>query len=1027
MRRLLSLTALFLLWTGDVTAQEVTGTIVGTVRDEASGGAIDNAEVWLDGTRFHTISRDDGRFLMVGVMPGTYTVRVSRIGFAAGELAVTVVAGETTEVAFDLTVQAINLDAIVATGYGSASRRELTGAVSSISGDDVAVPAAPTLTVSNALQGRAAGVHVLTASGLPGAGASVRVRGTNSITANSEPLYVVDGVPVVQGTASTDPTQNPLVTINPNDIASVEILKDASATAIYGARGANGVILVTTKGGGEDGNVITVESSYGTQQISKDIDVLTARQYRELRNEAMANVGQAPQYTPEEVFDASTTNYPSLLVRDAPQQNHAITFSGIEGVTKYLVSANLMEQDGIIRGTDFQRYSGRVNLERNFTDSFRGGTNFSVSRVRHNLSQVEAGQLAGNSRGMLAAMVYDPALPVRDESGNYIRRAVLGEFIDNPVATVNELVDQRNETRFIGSIFGEYAPISGLRVSNRFAVNSWDAYNPYYAPSSIQQGFLTNGSANIWQGRSTELLNESLVNYERNGVGPGDLALLGGFTYQDSDFDFTNVGAADFLVEDPMWNSLQGGAQRPTVSSGTSEWTLVSYFTRANYNLSDRYLLTVTGRYDGSSRFGENNKWAFFPSAALAWRVIDEGFMQGQSVFDDLKLRVSYGKTGNQAVDPYNSLAGMEVTENAIGSVNTIAFAPGSRSPNPDLKWETTTQHNVGLDMSFLGGRLSTALDVYRATTDDLLLLVNMPFTSGFADQLRNIGSVKNTGIELSVNSVNVRAGAFSWQTSFNVAANRNEVTSIDARDFIESGADRWGWAVGGNSHVIMPGEPLGAIYGYNVLGLWQPGDTCDVAEPRPTLDCVPGELHIEDVNGDGRIDPDDRTIIGHAEPDFYGGFNNSFTYGPFTLDAFMTFSVGNDVVNASNAFLMNSTGQMNERAEVLDRWTPENTDTDIPRANANRRTLLYSTLVEDGTFLRLQSLTLTYQLPESLLRGARSGRIYVTGQNLFTLTDYTGYDPEVNSLNGSPSARGLDVGAYPRARIWNVGVSVSF
>lgn len=319
MRRLLSLTALFLLWTGDVTAQEVTGTIVGTVRDEASGGAIDNAEVWLDGTRFHTISRDDGRFLMVGVMPGTYTVRVSRIGFAAGELAVTVVAGETTEVAFDLTVQAINLDAIVATGYGSASRRELTGAVSSISGDDVAVPAAPTLTVSNALQGRAAGVHVLTASGLPGAGASVRVRGTNSITANSEPLYVVDGVPVVQGTASTDPTQNPLVTINPNDIASVEILKDASATAIYGARGANGVILVTTKGGGEDGNVITVESSYGTQQISKDIDVLTARQYRELRNEAMANVGQAPQYTPEEVFDASTTNYPSLLVRDAPQ------------------------------------------------------------------------------------------------------------------------------------------------------------------------------------------------------------------------------------------------------------------------------------------------------------------------------------------------------------------------------------------------------------------------------------------------------------------------------------------------------------------------------------------------------------------------------------------------------------------------------------------------------------------------------------------------------------------------------------
>ncbi len=1027
MRRLLAILALAPLFAPGVSAQGTTGSIVGTVTDEATSAAISAAEVWIEGTRFHTISGDDGRFILSGVTPGVYTVRVSRIGYGTGEASATVIAGETTQVTFGLTLQAINLDEIVATGYGTASRRELTGAVSSISGDDLSVPATPTLTVSNALQGRAAGVQVLTASGLPGAGASVRVRGTNSITANSEPLYVVDGVPVVQGTASSDPTQNPLVTINPNDIASVEILKDASATAIYGARGANGVILITTKSGGEDGNVITVESSVGTQQVSKEIDVLTAQEYRELRNEAMANVGQAPQYSPTDVYDASTTNYPSLLLRSAAQQNHSITFSGVEGATNYLVSANFLEQDGIVRGTDFRRYSGRINLERNFTDNFRGGTNFSVSRVRHNLSQVEAGQLAGNSRGMLAAMVYDPALPVRDANGNYIKRAVLGEFIDNPVATVNELVDRRNETRIIGSLFAEYAPISSLRFSNRIAVNSWDAYNPFFAPSAIQQGFLTNGSANIWQGRSTETLNESLVNFEPGTVGPGDLALLGGFTYQDSEFDFTNVGAADFLVEDPMWNSLQGGARRPTVASGASDWTLLSYFARANYNLSDRYLLTVTGRYDGSSRFGENNKWAFFPSAALAWRVIDEDFMQGQGLFDDLKVRVSYGLTGNQAVDPYNSLAGMEVTENAIGSVNTIAFAPGSRSPNPDIKWETTTQYNLGLDMSFLEGRLSASTDVYRATTEDLLLLVNMPFTSGFADQLRNIGSVKNSGVELTVNSINVQTGGFSWQTTLNVAANRNEVISIDARDFIETGADRWGWAVGGNSHVIMPGEPLGAIYGYNVLGLWQAGDACDLTDPRPTLDCVPGELHIEDVNGDGRIDPDDRTVIGYAEPDFYGGLSNRFAYGPFSLDAFMNFSVGNEVVNASNAFLMNATGQMNERAEVLDRWTPENTDTDIPRANANRRTLLYSTLVEDGTFLRLQSMTLSYQLPQSLLRGARSGRVFITGQNLFTLTDYSGFDPEVNSLNGSPSARGLDVGAYPRARIWNFGVSVSF
>jgi TonB-linked SusC/RagA family outer membrane protein len=435
----------------------------------------------------------------------------------------------------------------------------------------------------------------------------------------------------------------------------------------------------------------------------------------------------------------------------------------------------------------------------------------------------------------------------------------------------------------------------------------------------------------------------------------------------------------------------------------------------------------VTGRYDGSSRFGENNKWAFFPSAALAWRAIDEDFMDGFSWLDDLKLRASWGLTGNQAVDPYNSLAGMEVTESAIGSVNTISFAPGSRSPNPDLKWETTEQVNLGLDVAFWNNRISASADIYSATTEDLLLIVNMPWTSGFADQLRNIGSVQNRGAELSVTSLNVQRGGFSWSSTLNLATNENEVVSIDDRDFIETGADRWGWAVGGASHIIMPGQPLGAIYGYKVNGLWQAGDTCDLTEVRPTLDCVPGELRIVDVNGDGRISPDDRAIIGHADPELYGGLNNSFTWGSISIDAFLNFSLGNDVVNASNAFLMNATGQLNERAEVLDRWTPENTDTEIPRANANRRTLLYSTLVEDGSFLRLQSLTLGYTLPESLLQGARSGRVYVTGQNLFTLTGYSGYDPEVNSLGGSPSARGLDVGAYPRARIWNFGVSLTF
>ena len=1027
MRRLLAIFGLILLTAGAAKSQETTGSIVGTVTDATSGAPVTGADVWIDGTRFQVVSRDDGRFLLIGVTPGVYTVRIFRIGYGAQERAATVVGGETLELNFQLTRQAIDLDEIVATGYGSSSRRALTGAVSSISGADIAGAAAPNVTIASALQGRAAGVQVLTASGMPGVGTSVRVRGSNSITANSEPLYVIDGVPVTQGTSSTDPTQNPLVTISTADIASIQILKDASATAIYGSRGANGVILISTRSGGEEGNIVKFESSYGVQSLARSIDVLNARQYRELRNEALTNVGLAPQYSEADLTGVTSTDYPSLVVRDAGQQSHSLTLSGAGGGTQYLISGNLLQQDGIIKGTGFDRYSGRINLDRNISDRFRAGTNISISRIKHDISEVENSSLAGDSRGMLAAMVYDPAVPVYDVNGNYIMRSVLGEFMNNPVATVNELVEQRNETRTVGSVFGELEVVDNLRISNRLGVNSWNAYNPRYAPSYIYQGSLTNGSANIWQGNSLELLNETLLNFEKSAVGPGDLALLGGFTYQDNRFDFTNIAAADFLVEAPRWNSVQGGAQRPVVTSGGSEWTLLSYLARANYNIADRYLFTFTGRYDGSSVFGENNKWAFFPSAALAWRLIDEPFMGDRVFFDDFKVRVSYGLTGNQAVGPYNSLAGMSVVESAIGATNTISFAPGSRSPNPDLRWESTKQFNLGLDVSFFDSRVSVAADAYTARTEDLLLIVNMPWTSGFADQLRNVGSVKNRGLELAINTVNLQSGNFTWSSTLNLATNRNEVVSIDDRDYIETGADRWGWAVGGNSHLIKPGEPLGSIYGYKVLGLWQDGDVCDLLDPRSTLDCVPGELRIQDVNGDGRITPDDRTIIGQADPDFYGGFNNSITYGRFSLDAFTTFSVGNDLVNASNAFLMNASGQLNERAEVLNRWTPENTNTDIPRANANRRTLLYSTLVEDGTYFRLQSLTLGYQLPESLLRGTRSARLYMTGQNLYTLTNYSGFDPEVNSLNGSPSARGLDVGAYPRARTWNFGASVTF
>ena len=462
---------------------------------------------------------------------------------------------------------------------------------------------------------------------------------------------------------------------------------------------------------------------------------------------------------------------------------------------------------------------------------------------------------------------------------------------------------------------------------------------------------------------------------------------------------------------------------RPS-SSGATNWALVSYLGRANYSLKDKYLFTVTGRTDGSSRFGHNNKWAFFPSAAFAWRVSEEPFMQRQSLFGDLKVRLSYGKTGNQAVDPYNSLSRLGICWYSLAGTEINALCPSGTRGNPDLKWETQRQLNVGIDATVLRGRIAFSVDAYHSVTNDLLLSVPLPATSGFSSQLRNIGSVQNNGVELSVTTVNVSTGRLAWRSTLNVAHNRSRVLDLGTATQIFPGVRGGGFVEGGQTHIVRVGEPLGAIFGFKTIGLWQQGDTCPLTN---AADCTPGEYKIVDVNGDGKIDLNDRTIVGYADPKLYGGLSNSLSYGPFSLDVFMNFSYGNQVVDMSRVFNGLSTGFMNERADVLNRWTPQNTNTDIPRANFARPRRIYSALVEDGSFLRLQTLTLGYQLPSRLLRGAKAGRVYITGQNLLIATNYTGFDPEVNSMGGDPRTRGVDDGAYPRSRVWNFGVSLTF
>jgi TonB-dependent starch-binding outer membrane protein SusC len=997
------------------------GSIAGTVRS-AGGGPVVGATVSVVGTRFGATTDAQGRFAITGVPAGQHTLRVEMLGFAVSNTTVTVQDNQQTTVTVALEVQAIELERVVAIGYGTTTRRDLTGSVAVLGADELKTKAAPTVTLSSTLQGRAPGVQVTTTSGLPGANVRVRVRGTGSITANAEPLYVVDGLPAEQGTGSSNPQNNPLMSLDPNEIESIQILKDASATAIYGARGANGVVLIQTRRGRRGESRVTVETSYGVQRISKEIDVLNAREFMQLTNEARANAGQSQLFTEAQIAEARTFDYPDMMLRNALQTTQAITYSGGDQRLRFLINGNYTKQEGIEIGSDFQRIGVRLNMDTDVSSRFRLGSSLSMTRVDRNAAAVENGSLGNSANGIQAAMQFAPFQAPKDENGNWVKTSPTTEPVPNPVAGATELRDLNTTSRVLGSVNAQFDILPELRVQTTLGGNfQFDKIN-YYAPRTILAGGL-GGSGFISSTESRDLTSENQLSFRRE-VGPGDLDLLGGFSVQTFRTESVQGNGSNFPTDATSSFALGTAAQLGVSGSGVSDAAILSYYGRGNYSIADRYLFTFTGRYDGSSRFGANNKWAFFPSAAVAWRISDEPFLRDRNLFSDLKLRLSYGQVGNQAVGAYQSLSSLGVAWYSFGTTEVPALAPGGTMPNPDLRWEQKTELNVGLDAGFFGNRLTFSADAYNATTDDLLLSVTVPSTTGFGNQVRNIGSVRNRGLELSLNTVNVDRPKFSWRTSLSIAGNRNKVADLGEATQIFVSPRTGNFFAPSQTHVVRVGEPLGAIIGYKVLGLWQQGDTCTLTA---TVQCTPGEFKILDRDTSGVIEAADRVILGHAEPDFYGGINNSFTYGPFSLDAFINFSYGNEIINAGNAYGSLVIMQLNERKTALDRWTPANTGTTVPRANASRPRRLYSTLVEDGSYIRLQAVTLGYELPARLLRGAESARLFLTGQNLWIATDYSGFDPDVNSSGGDARIGGIDIGAYPRTRTWNVGLSITF
>ena len=1001
----------------------VAATVSGRVTD-ATGRPLANAQVFILGTQLRALSNTEGRYTLANVPTGTHTIRAQLIGFAPLTRQITV-ADQPVTADLSLTAQTVQLEQVVTIGYGTQRRQDLTGAVSSVNVSDV--PTNVTANVGQMLQGRVAGAQVTQNNGAPGGGLSVRIRGSNSIAANSEPLYVVDGIPAITGTSSNDPYQNPLSSISPNDIENIEVLKDASSTAIYGARGANGVVLITTKRGRRGQNNVSVDASYGTMTPGKKIEMLNGLQFAEMANEGRANVGGAPYYTAAQLAAIPNggigTNWQDLVLQNSSQQNYNVGFSGGDDATRYLLSGGYFEQGGIVINSGFRRYSGRVNLERNVSKKFVAGTNLTVSNTAN---KIQSSDNTLGSSTVMGSLWFNPADAVTKADGTYNFNSTVTWPVENPVANTVGLSQERTLFNTIGNAFAEYAITDAFRLRTSLGATAiFDRFRGF-SPRTIPGGSANQGNATLNAGESYNIINENTATYRREVLGSA-LDLLGGFTVQRARGEGLNANNSRFS-NDLLGVYGFGQGATLTNSASYSESALLSYLGRANYNIADKYLITVTGRADGSSRFGENNKWGFFPSAALAWRLIDEGFMKNQKVFSDAKVRLSYGVTGNQEIGLYNSLATLSLNNYAFGGTNVVGYATNSAAPNPDLKWETTRQTNVGLDLGWLDNRISASIDAYRSTTRDLLLSVDLPAQSGFATQLRNVGSVQNTGLELQVNTVNFAGEDFGWRSSLSAAKNNNKVLALGVANQIPYTGDKGiSGQTGGAVMVIKVGEPLSSFYGLRTNGLYQAGDACPITNKRPTLDCVPGEYRYVDSNADGKIDANDRVILGNGQPDWYGGFTNEFNVGPFNMNVFLQGSFGNEILNGPAINTRNVSNLSNQTIDALNRWTPTNTNTNVPRANVNRPRELYDVHVEDGSFIRLQSLSLAYRLPQRFIGRAESARIVVTGQNLKTWTDYTGFDPEVNSFGGDARARGVDLGAYPRARTWNLGFSLVY
>lgn len=973
----------------------------------------------IEGTQAGTVTDGEGRFSLSVPNGAEAVLEVSRVGYQTKTIKV----GDLRQFTIELLESVEQLNDIVVVGYGTQKKEDLTGSISSIVEADLKKTALTS--PDQALQGRVAGVQVTQNSSAPGGGTTIRIRGGNSIQGGNEPLYVIDGVPVYSDDANSGASLNGLSSIDPHDIASMEILKDASATAIYGSRGANGVVIITTKRGKAGHSDYNLGVYYGTQKVRRKYPLLNGTEFAQLVNEANTNEGNAPVYSDEEIAQIGKgTDWQDEIFREAPISNYYLSASGGDEKTQYAISGNYFKQEGVVLNSDFDRASFRLNLDRKMSSKFKIGNTLTLSHSKSNRARTD-GSLNASGQVIANALLIFPTIPVYQPDGSFTLQTALGQLTDNPLALA---VDSKNDVlvnRVLGSLYGEYSLSPALKLKVLFGVDGIFQKSGSYLPKSVLSGFQQGGLASITNVSDLTWLNENTLTYDKTFNEKHQLTVLAGYTQQASRSERNYTAARGFINDNLGYNNLGAGEVPLTPSSSVGTWGLISYLGRINYKYDNRFLFTLTGRIDGSSRFGENNRYGYFPSGAFAWRLIEEPFIKNLNIFSDLKLRTSYGLTGNQeGIGNYPSQSLLSVQNYVFGGAIQSGVGP-SQIANPDLKWESTAQTDIGLDLGFFKNRISIVADAYIKRTKDLLLNIIIPGTSGYTGALKNIGEVENKGIELGINTRNIE-GNFSWNTALNFAANKNTVLDIGGVSQILSGQTA---NIGQNvsSGIIRVGEPLGVFYGYVTDGLFQQGDDIEHSA-QPTA--RPGDRKYKDLNGDNVIDDNDREIIGRAQPKWFGGVTNNFSYKGFELSVFFQGVYGNDILNANRFELEYLSGTTNQDKDMLDRWTPTHTNTDIPRASVNRPANRISTRqVEDASYLRLKNIRLAYNFSNSLLSKwkIKSLQLYASAQNLVTWTDYSGYDPEVNRFGQDNLSQGFDYGSYPSAKTFLFGLNVTF